>query len=520
VRRATFGAAAALLLLAGPSVAVATAADEAPAPSAVATSTLTDGSADDGAGPDDGTAPDDDGTTTPDDGSGQGADDGSGDDGSDGTGTDDGTGTTPDDGTGGTDGTGEDPGSASTARTLDDAVLAWGINTEVSSGAYFGGCNFLSAGTAGNTGSSRVWTQADGFYKAKDGAVSVRKAAAKGWATPTWATKCQGADGKEVDTSSSTGSQVVLSGGTGTVDPAAGTARITWKGTFSVVFYGGMTYWTATNPVLTVAADGTGTLVATGGGYGASRDGGVWNKLDPTTITLARLSGVTLTDKGFTRLPDYLGVSVKGAGQVEKSTDNAAYWGSFPQDFVDFQQLTGQSTYWLASGGAGDRRKVPTALTVSYDSADQVVVQPPADSGKKDKGKKNKKKSKAPKNTTKRPPSTSTPSTPATPSVPAPPATSPTAPAVPTAPLPAAPTGSPLPQTLPTTSATGYDQVSQGPVATTFALAPAAVPAAAAGAPSARSSMTARDVWLLGGALWLGAAAVAIGLPRAGTRRR
>ncbi|MFD5574521.1 hypothetical protein [Streptomyces cadmiisoli] len=95
-------------------------------------------------------------------------------------------------------------------------------------------------------------------------------------------------------------------------------------------------------------------------------------------MTLASLSGVEVGPQGFTVTPDYLGESVTvpagTTGQAAKSGSNEAYWGAFPQSFVDFQQLTGQSSYWFTSGGARDRAKPATPLTVAYtiDSTDPV----------------------------------------------------------------------------------------------------------------------------------------------------
>ncbi|MFJ8603226.1 hypothetical protein ACIREM_31840 [Streptomyces shenzhenensis] len=99
-------------------------------------------------------------------------------------------------------------------------------------------------------------------------------------------------------------------------------------------------------------------------------DPGKWVPLPATTVTLADLSGVELGASGFTVAPDYLGVSVSvpagTTGQPVKSDANKAYWGSFPQSFVDFQQLTGQSSYWFTSGGSRDAAKPTTPLTVAY----------------------------------------------------------------------------------------------------------------------------------------------------------
>lgn len=255
---------------------------------------------------------------------------------------------------------------------VSDAVLTWGVTNEANSGAFFGGCNFLSAGVAGNTGSSRVWTESDGFYSASAGNVEIVKpnAAGDGTTNPTWGTKCQTPAGTNVNTSATSWSdtKVTISAGSGHVDPATGEASIQWDGDFSVVFYGGLTYWTARDPLLTVDAEGNGTLTATASGYGASmQDTNVWETIAPREITLANLTGVVVDEDGFTVTPDYLGVSAPAdAGQVAPSSSNSAYWGSFPSDFVDFQFLTGQSSYWFSSGLSSDVKKPALPVTVGY----------------------------------------------------------------------------------------------------------------------------------------------------------
>lgn len=254
---------------------------------------------------------------------------------------------------------------------VSDAVLTWGVTNEANSGAFFGGCNFLSAGVAGNTGSSRVWTESDGFYSASAGNVEIVKpnAAGDGTTNPTWATKCQTPAGTTVNTSATSWSdtKVTISAGSGHVDPATGEASIQWDGDFSVVFYGGLTYWTASDPLLTVDSDGTGTITATASGYGASQGSSKWETIAPRTITLANLTGVVVDEDGFTVTPDYLGVAAPaGAGQIAQSPANTAHWGSFPSDFIDFQLLTGQSSYWFSSGLAADVKKPALPVTVEY----------------------------------------------------------------------------------------------------------------------------------------------------------
>lgn len=256
-------------------------------------------------------------------------------------------------------------------RSVSDVDLTWSLSDEQGGGAFFGGCNFLSAGKAGNTGSSRLWTQADGFYKTVDGNVSVEKPNTSGvYSAPTWSTKCQDANGTPVSSgsvTSTTGNRIKLSAGTGTIDPSTGAGTISWTGSFTSAFYGGLTYWSATDPTLSIAADGTGTLKATASGYGTDMDDmSKWVALTPRTVTLATFSGVEVTPLGFAATPTYLGTSVETTGtpQPGTSSDNAAYWGSFPQDYIDFQQETGQSSYWYTSGGSRDRAKPATEVAV------------------------------------------------------------------------------------------------------------------------------------------------------------
>ncbi|WP_432842103.1 hypothetical protein [Dactylosporangium sp. CA-092794] len=278
--------------------------------------------------------------------------------------------------------------SAAAALPVSDAGLTWALDNEVGAGAHFGVCNFLSAGVAGDTGSSTLWTQttpAPG-YATQAGNVTVEKPDTTGtYHQPTWATRCKGPDDTTtVGLTTTTANRVRFSGGTGTVDPDGNTATIHWTGGFTVVFYGGLTYWSASDPTLTVNGDGTGTLTATLSGFAASMaDPTAWSPITPTTLTVATLHGVTVTPSGFTVTPDYPGVTVTtGAGDASQSTGPGS--GAWPQAFVDFQHLTGQSSYWYSSGGSEDPAKVPTPIGVAYttsapaQSAPVITTQPAA----------------------------------------------------------------------------------------------------------------------------------------------
>jgi len=253
--------------------------------------------------------------------------------------------------------------------TIDDAVFRWGISAEANAAAYAPGTyNLLSAGIVSATSSSDLVTAAN--WKQSEGDVSILKLQSDGsYADATFAGLRTNAAGTTISTANglSSGHVVNITNGTGTVDPAAGTAEIQWTGTFTSAFYSGMTRAWITDPHLSVAADGTGTVTATLGGYQTSMDDlALFESITPVEdVVIATLTGVEVTPTGFTVTPDYLGRTVDvGDGTPQVTT--GANFGSFPQSFVDFQVLTGQSSYWYSSGGAADARKPATALSVSY----------------------------------------------------------------------------------------------------------------------------------------------------------
>jgi hypothetical protein len=259
--------------------------------------------------------------------------------------------------------------SQAASKDVTDASLVWNLNDEQGGGAFNGSCNFLSAGTAGNTGSSRAWTKDE--YTPIAGNVRIEKPGrAGGWVTPIWQTTCLDRNGKAVTASnpaSTSENRVRLSAGTGTFDAADGSGTISWDGSFTSAFYGGMTYWTASDPTLTVAPSGTATLTADLSGYGASmNDASVWVPLETKADqVIATFTGVDITADGFTATPAYRQVSINtGTGVAQNST--GASWGSFPQQFVDFQNLTGQSSYWYSSGGLRDAAKIAGPVSLSF----------------------------------------------------------------------------------------------------------------------------------------------------------
>ncbi|WP_066039585.1 fibronectin type III domain-containing protein [Herbiconiux solani] len=265
---------------------------------------------------------------------------------------------------------------------LENAVLRWGLNDEANNGAYFGGCNFLSAGKTPDPGHSRVFEPGD--YAATADTVSIQKPDAAGRYVPAdWSTKCLDRTGAPLSAGTATpygGSQFVMTGGTGQVEQAAGSAVIRWDGDVTVAYYGGMAFWYLSDPVLTVKG-GTGILTATAGGFGTDMDDlSKWQAIPERTVTLATFSGVQVGPEGFTVTPDYRGVAVEtggGTAQVRTGAD----WGSFPQSFIDFQAATGQASYWYSSGGQADGAKPAQPFVVGYDAASFVVPAAPVATG-------------------------------------------------------------------------------------------------------------------------------------------
>ncbi|NUJ90118.1 hypothetical protein HOW07_19045 [Plantibacter sp. MCCC 1A11337] len=275
------------------------------------------------------------------------------------------------------------PAAMAAESTIDDAVFTWGINNESNNSAFQpGAINLLSAGEIAKT--SGADTVVESEWKQTDGNVAIQKKQADGtWAPSTWAGLRTTATGGPITPPSSASysdNRVAISGGTGTVDVEAGTAEIQWDGTFTAAYYQGLTQFSASDPKLTVDADGTGVVTATLSGYGTSMDDpNLFVVLEPQAdVVIATLSGVDVTDTGFTVTPDYLGtvVSVPESGVPQSTTGANA--GSFPQSFVDFQVLTGMASYWYSSGGAADAAKPTTPLGVSYTVAPVVPEVVPA----------------------------------------------------------------------------------------------------------------------------------------------
>ncbi|RNL63000.1 hypothetical protein EFK50_14895 [Nocardioides marmoriginsengisoli] len=282
------------------------------------------------------------------------------------------------------------------AFEVDDALLRWGINNETNNrGAAPGTFNFVSAGKIGNPGEGgQVLTEASAGakwangkpagWKASEGAVRVEKLRPDGdYGLATWAGLQTDRDGTAlggyaVNTKFSD-HQVVLSGGTGSVDRTTKTATISWDGDFTIVYYSGYTFFYVSDPVLTVT-QGVGRLTGTMSGYSSDMvDLTKWAAVPTrTNVVIADLGTVDLDkDLGFTASPKYLGVKVTGFDQVT----SGQYFGSFPQSFMNFLKTVGIGAYFHSSGGSIDRNKVPLDLAVSYAAGSPIIPKTPEGEG-------------------------------------------------------------------------------------------------------------------------------------------
>lgn len=259
--------------------------------------------------------------------------------------------------------------------TVSGAQLRWGINHESNNRAFAPGThNFFSAGVVPDPGTGGT-TLEEQDWRAESGNVRIEKQQADGtYAPATWAGLATAPDGTPIASATSgrfSNHQVVVSGGSGSVDPTTGFAEITWQGSFTVLYYSGMSFFTVTDPTLTVTPERA-QLTATLGGFASDmEDQTQWTPMPPTRVVLADLplAEVDLTSAdGFASTPAYLGVGWQ-APSGESAQVDGPWRGAFPSSFLDFLSSAGTAGYWYSTGGATDAYKPALPLTVSWAGA-------------------------------------------------------------------------------------------------------------------------------------------------------
>jgi hypothetical protein len=282
-----------------------------------------------------------------------------------------------------------------TAFTVADAVFRWGINDESNNNAFAPGTyNFPSAGRAPDPGSGGQvlddrgrWPSTGATaWQASAGEVRIEKITSSGPVPATYAGTRTGPDGQSLGGPTVevfSNHQVLISGGTGEVDPAAGTATIRWEGSFTVFYYSGMTFFTITDPVLEVTPTSA-RITASGSGFASSmEDTTTWQAVPATPVTLATLTGVgtdeLAAEKGFTAETAYLGVRYDAPAGGTTQVRTGSTWGAVPASLLAFLEKVGMASYWYSSGGSGDRFKVTKPVTVSWDARTAIEPEPPTE---------------------------------------------------------------------------------------------------------------------------------------------
>ncbi|WP_185995647.1 hypothetical protein [Nocardioides campestrisoli] len=274
----------------------------------------------------------------------------------------------------------ETPEPSSGPLAVDDAVFTWSLNEQTNARSHNpGAINFLAAGVADPGRGGAILPSSK--WQATAGPVTIQKRDGAGaWRTATWAGLSTDATGAPIDIYGPfSGHRVHIGAGTGTLDPVAEDATLAWSGTFTVVYYGGNTVFTVTDPVLEVRG-GTGTLTAQLGGWDADRnDPTLWSPVPPQRVTVTDLAGVDVTETGLVATPAYAGVQVDGTVPQSRTGES---WGSFPPAMIAFLAPLGVDQFWYSTGLQSDWTKLPAPVVVGYGGGEPPAEPVPSASAK------------------------------------------------------------------------------------------------------------------------------------------
>ncbi|MFT4210646.1 MAG: HtaA domain-containing protein [Microbacterium sp.] len=251
--------------------------------------------------------------------------------------------------------------------TYDGVAFDWTVSADAQHRPPNGStAHYFSAGMSDGT---------EATYAAEtDGVVIWQRDGSGGEEIATWDTR-----GQHVTLGGSATQAVELTEGTAVVEPD-GSAVISWPVSFSINYYDGLVPFTLSNLVLTVDADGVGTLTADLSGYEGDISDPYADKaaLDPVSeVTVATFSGVVVDTAGSISVtPDYAGVEVTVPDGTTAQDQTSSGWGAWPQGFVDFHQGTGLAAYFYSTGGTLDVYKAPASFTVDFTDAAAETTAP------------------------------------------------------------------------------------------------------------------------------------------------
>lgn len=246
---------------------------------------------------------------------------------------------------------------------VQDATFTWGLSGYAQKGIF------------------GPWT-----YKDLTGNVTQLTGSVSGGSQTEYAVDPVPATSMPVSSPQKTANAVRFTEGKGSLDRSTGAGSLTWTGSYTVNAYPAM--YNAPNeiysdPKLTVAADGSGTLTmdfALGEGkdmLGNPVEGKDFGRVELMTFDAGSLSA--RSDTGFRVTPDYQGVEftpTSGTQDRTCTTANGAtgWWGAWPTDFLEKLDSSpvGQSVlphfYSTGCGGMNDN-KPALPFDVTYPDA-------------------------------------------------------------------------------------------------------------------------------------------------------
>jgi len=198
-----------------------------------------------------------------------------------------------------------------------------------------------------------------------------------------WKVDGQVATGSAAD-AGKTFTGVRFTGGEGTLDPVTGAGTITWSDTGNWVLNAYKSAGillapdeTLSNPILTIAEDGTGTLsfdayLPAHVDYMAGTNAPV-PAVGPDRKVLATFSSVTLEDGVLRFTPDFAGRSYEP--EVGSPwTDCDGVGGSWPAEWIDFLPSSVQAHYYTTSCTGLNLTKAPHPVSVVLAASEGVTI--------------------------------------------------------------------------------------------------------------------------------------------------
>lgn len=175
-----------------------------------------------------------------------------------------------------------------------------------------------------------------------------------------------------VSTPQKTPNALKFSSGTGSVNPRTAEATLSWTGSYQVNAYPanfGAPDEIYSDPILTVAEDGTGTLsMHFVLGAGVDLSGNPTDAVDLGRVNLLTLSGVVVTGNGFTVTPDYQG-EVLDATRLDggvQATNCGDVWGAWASEFVYAIPASVRPHFYSTGCGGNQTYKPALPLQIAY----------------------------------------------------------------------------------------------------------------------------------------------------------